>query len=409
MHRCRVQVLFVSIILPALVAVVLIAPSAWADKPGSLASATVTRVGNDFLISWTTTGAVNQVTIKEGTSPEQINNQVANVSGGTSTTVSGLDPNQRHYFAVQGHGNDKIIAAEREVPQMAVSNFRDIGGYASIFNHGSHTNYVRWGRFFRSGSANATSNQAFLTTLGVKTIVDVRAPNEITAAAPLWNIAGVNVVSSPIFDQTIGGIPDPVTPHLCLPQNVSPANPAHHYFPFDPVCFADQDVFFGPNGEFFTQFKSAAFRGFVSGVGPPGANFGQTVPVALHTTLLALTDNNNLPLVFADTSGAARTGWGAAVVELALGVPEDQVIADYLLTNQIRGAINNAQLNGLVNAGLLGKRIYLEPQLFERAEYLQGPLDEMHQRYGTFENYANQALGISDKQLKQIRANLLAD
>ncbi|MFL6211920.1 MAG: tyrosine-protein phosphatase [Pyrinomonadaceae bacterium] len=405
MYRCRVWLLFA--LLGALIFFVPLTPATRADKPGSLVTASVTRVGNDFLISWTTTGEVQQVKISEGTSPDDIKHKVADVSGGTATTVTGLDPNQRHYFELKDTGGDRIITAERGVPQIAVTNFRDIGGYASIFNQGSHTETVRWGKFFRSGGPSAQSNQGFLPTLGVQTVLDVRAPNEITAAAPLWNVAGVHVISAPIFDQTVGGIPDPVTPHLCLPFNVSPSNPLHHYFPFDPVCFADQDVFFGPNGEFFTQFKTAAFRGFVSGDGPPGANFGPTVNIALHTTLLTLTDAHNLPFVFADTSGAARTGWGTAVVELAVGVPEDEVIADYVLTNQFRAAINNAQLNALVNSGLLGKRVYLEPQLFERAEYLQAPLDELHQRYGSFENYANQALGITNAQLEQIRANLL--
>ena len=80
---------------------------------------------------------------------------------------------------------------------------------------------------------------------------------------------------------------------------------------------------------------------------------------------------------------------------------------DYLLTNQFRGALNNAQLNALVGSGRLGKAIYLEPQLFDRAEYLQAALDEMHQIYGSFDNYVQQALGITDEQLEQIRENLL--
>jgi protein-tyrosine phosphatase len=409
MYCRRVQTFLAFVLALAVVAVGPLAPSsALADPPGAITSATVTRIGNDFLLSWTITGEVDRVKIKEGSSPELIDHHVAEVSGVTYTTVTGLNPAERHYFELKGgSGGDKIITAERGVPQVGVNNFRDIGGYASVFTQGSHTKTVRWGQFFRSGSPTAQSNQGFLTTLGVKTVIDVRAPNEITATAPLWSAAGVNVISSPIFDQTIGGTPDPVTPHLCLPQNVSPSNPSHHYFPFDPVCFADQDVYFGLNGEFFTQFKTAAYRGFVSGVGPPGANFGQTVNVALRTLLLTLTDSNNLPLVWADTGGAARVGFGSAMVGLALGMREDDVIRDYLLTNEFRGPISNAQLNGLVNSGLLGKRVYLEPQLFEREDFMQGILEEIHQRYGSFENYANQALGITDEQLGQIRANLL--
>jgi protein tyrosine/serine phosphatase len=373
----------------------------------SILSATVTRIGTDFQIAWTAAGDVSRVTIDEGTSPDEIVSRVADVSGVSVAIVTGLDPNQRHYFRVRGGSGEGVIVAERGVPQMRVLNFRDVGGYDIDPNQGGHVKNVRWGLFFRSGGPTTQSNQAFLATLGVRTIIDARAPNEITAAAPRWNVPGVNVISTPIFDQNAGGIPDPVTPHLCLPQNVSPTDPSHHYFPFDPVCFADQDVYFGPNGEFFTQFKTAAFRGFASGVGPPGANFGPTVNAALRTTLLALTDPNNLPMVWADTGGAARTGWASAVVEMTLGVSANGVMNDYLLTNVFRGPANTAQLNALVGSGLLAKSIYLEPQLFERPEYLQAALDELHAIYGTFENYLHVALGLSDDQIVQIRQNLL--
>lgn len=374
---------------------------------GSVVAAMVTRVGSDFQISWTITGPVDKVRVQEGTSPGQIENLVGEVSGITVMTVTGLDPNQRHYFRIKGGSGDGVIAAERGVPQVGVLNFRDIGGYSTVPNNGGHSKQIRWGMFFRSAGPSLQSNQGFLTTLGVRTMIDVRAPVEITAAAPQWNAAGVNVISSPIFDFGAGAIPDPVTPHLCLPQNVSPSDPSHHYFAFDPVCFADQEAFFGPHGEFLTEFKTAVFRGLVSGVGPPSANFGPTVNAALRTTLLTLADANNLPLVWADTNGAARTGWATAVVLMALGVTEEEVIQDYLLTNQFRAAVNNAQLNALVGSGRLGKAVYLEPQLFDRAEYLQAALDEMRQLYGTFENYVHQALGITDEQLEQIRENLL--
>ncbi len=381
--------------------------SAPVSAQGSVVSATVTRVGSTFQISWTTTGDVEKVRIEEGTSPQQIENLVGEASGITIMTVTGLDPSQRHYFRIKGGSDDGVIAAERGVPQIGVVNFRDIGGYSTVPNNGGHAKRIRWGMFFRSAAPSSQSNQNFLTNLGVRTVIDVRAPIEITAAAPQWNAAGVNVISSPIFDFGAGVIPDPVTPRLCLPQNVSPSDPSHHYFAFDPVCFADQDAFFGPNGEFLTGFKTAVFRGTVSGVGPPTANFGETVSAALRTTLLALSDANNLPLVWADTNGAGRTGWATAVVLMALGVTEEEVMEDYLLTNQFRAALNNAQLNALLGSGRLGKAVYLEPLLLDRPEYLQAALDEMHQIYGTFDNYVHEALGITDEQLEQIRVNLL--
>jgi hypothetical protein len=115
-----------------------------------------------------------------------------------------------------------LIVAERGVPQIGVLNFRDIGGYATDPNPGGQTRTVNWALFFRSGAANAGSHQSFLTTLGVRTIIDVRAPNEVTASAPAWAAPGVTVISSPIFDQSVGGVPDPVTPRLCENDSVPP-------------------------------------------------------------------------------------------------------------------------------------------------------------------------------------------
>ena len=98
---------------------------------GSVVAAAVTRVGSDFQISWATIGDVEKVRIEEGISPEQINNLIAEVSGVTVKTVTGLDPTQRHYFRIKAGSGDGIIAAERGVPQIGVLNFRDIGGYST--------------------------------------------------------------------------------------------------------------------------------------------------------------------------------------------------------------------------------------------------------------------------------------
>lgn len=374
---------------------------------GTIESVAVVRSEAGFIVSWTVAGEVDGVTISEGTSPGEIVNQAAETSGSGPVTITGLDPQQRHYFRVKAGEGDGIVAAEISVPQVGILNFRDIGGYPTAPDASGRVQRVRWGRFFRSGAPASSSHQDFLATLGVKTVIDVRSPAEFSAAAPEWTGTQLQLIRTPVFDQSVGSLPDFVTPRLCLPQNVSPADPEHHYFPFDPVCFADQEAFFGPNGEFFTQFKTAVFRSFVSGNGPPGANFGDTFHEALRTLLLSLTDSGNVPLVWADSAGAARAGWGAAVVEMALGIPEEQVLADYLLTNQFRQDVNNAQLDALVSSGRLAKRVYLEPQLLERAEYLRSALDEMLRLHGSFENYAQQVLGITPEQLARIREHML--
>src|SRR5262249_3453253 len=172
---------------------------------GSVVGAAVTRTGSSFQINWTTAGWVNKVKIFEGISPDQIENLVVEPAGVTVVTVTGLDPNSRHYFRVKGGSGNGVIVAERGVPQIGVLNFRDVGGYSTVRNNDGNGKQVRWGMFFRSGAPNAQSNQSFLTVLGVRTVIDVRSGPEITAVAPRWSASGVNVISSPIFDQG-GGI-----------------------------------------------------------------------------------------------------------------------------------------------------------------------------------------------------------
>jgi hypothetical protein len=107
---------------------------------------------------------VAKVKIKEGTSPENIENQVAEVTGITSMTITGLDLAQRHYFRVKGGSGDGVTAAERDVPQIGVLNFRDIGGYSTVPNGGGNVKSVDWGSFFRGAARVPNRTRAFLRT-----------------------------------------------------------------------------------------------------------------------------------------------------------------------------------------------------------------------------------------------------
>ena len=56
-------------------------------------------------------------------------------------------------------------------------------------------------------------------------------------------------------------------------------------------------------------------------------------------------DEHNLPLVQHCRGGKDRTGFGAAIILLALGVREEWVIYDYTLTTQYRVKKNKRQMN----------------------------------------------------------------
>lgn len=362
------------------------------DGSGSITDVTLTRSGDDFQLSWTVQGDVPEVRIYTGTDPDALDDLAAIVTGADHVAITGLAPELRHYFRVRGDNGRGTVVGERGLPQANVVNLRDIGGYTARGDDDGEVRSIAWGTFFRAGFIQPSADQVFLASLGIRTVIDLRSPAEQASGGP-QNVPGATILHQPIYDQNAVGF-DPVTPHLCLPGNQTDA------------CYAAQEAFFGPNGEFLFGFKQAGLRALVSGNGPFGANFGQTAKDAIHTLFVTLADADNLPLVWADVGGDARAGWGSAAVELLLGVPEDQVIADYALSTQFRQAVIQAQISALVGSGLLKKAAYIEPQLEARPVYMEAAIDEMHTVYGSAEDYAR-ALGISDDQIRRIRHNLL--
>ncbi len=70
----------------------------------------------------------------------------------------------------------------RHVPLNGQPNFRDLGGYAA-----KDGRTVKWGRVYRSGELSQLSNDdvGTLGGLGIKAVVDLRSPEEVSAHGSL--------------------------------------------------------------------------------------------------------------------------------------------------------------------------------------------------------------------------------
>jgi protein-tyrosine phosphatase len=104
--------------------------------------------------------------------------------------------------------------------------------------------------------------------------------------------------------------------------------------------------------------------------------------------------------IFHCTGGADRTGFAAAVLLLTLGVPKEQILEDYLLTNEF---LLSPQGRALFEA----KGVALPPGLRLRAGYLEASFKAMEDDYGTIDNYLRQGLGIDEAMRRQLRARYL--
>jgi len=116
---------------------------------------------------------------------------------------------------------------------------------------------------------------------------------------------------------------------------------------------------------------------------------------------LLLGDKDQLPALFHCTTGKDRTGWAAAALLTLLGVPRDQVVEDYLRSNDYILPMYKKVIDAFVAAG--GDPEIPKAILGVKKEYLDAAFDEMQKKYGTIEKYFGEGLGIDTAKQKALR------
>jgi protein-tyrosine phosphatase len=118
-----------------------------------------------------------------------------------------------------------------------------------------------------------------------------------------------------------------------------------------------------------------------------------------------LAEEKNRPALFHCTTGKDRTGWAAASLLTLLGVPDDLVMKEYMLTNtELLPALKPA-FDAFAAAG--GDPELLRPVFGVDPTYLQAALDEMRKRFGTVEEYFSEGLRIDAEAQKALRATFV--
>ena len=163
-------------------------------------------------------------------------------------------------------------------------NFRDIGGYRNCLGQ-----TVAWRRIFRSDSVHlmtAEDTRHVYQTLGVVTLIDLRNSSEVQRDDGRSSLpTSVNYRHVPFLEQH--GI-----------KTFSPGD--------DPAA------------------RLAEIYLWIL------ANSGHLIAEALNT----MAEEPNLPALFHCTAGKDRTGALAAIILGIMDVNEEQIMADYTLTNQ---------------------------------------------------------------------------
>ena len=238
----------------------------------------------------------------------------------------------------------------RTIALTGASNFRDLGGYV-----GAEGRALRWRTLFRSDhlAGLTAQDQAQLLDLGLAQVLDLRMEPE--------RLAAPNRLPASVTQQAL-----PITPWV-LRQMHALHSTGHIPTPDDALALMRQ-----------------TYRTFV------------TEEAATLATLFQRLLAAPGPLLFHCTAGKDRTGWVAAMLLLALGVPRAVVLEDYLLTNQL------LQVDpAILQAGPPG----VMPVLWRvQADYLEAGLDEIDTRWGGVDAYLSEALGLGPAERQQLAA-----
>ena len=232
---------------------------------------------------------------------------------------------------------------------------------------------------FRSDQLDELTEDAIakLNAIGIETVVDLRAPDELKSH-PNKHIPSVDFnVNLPIGS-------DPADVAKIMPIEIaSQIRPMWFEGRFDEIdqILADHDVN-------LHQIRIGRYRDFATDFNPQISRF-------LHL----LTDGSNFPLLFHCAGGKDRTGYMAAITMLILGYSKEDVMRDYLTTN----VFTYDELEELVGKGPRS----LRPAFGAHPEQIEASLDVIEQSYGSFEAYRRDVLGISDEEVAAIRKNLL--
>lgn len=254
----------------------------------------------------------------------------------------------------------------RRVPFSEALNFREAGGYMT-----GDGQRVRTGVLYRSDNIADLSrgDRKVLSGLGLRTIFDLRHDGE-RSAAPYR-------------------LPDQED-LLVIEMSV--------YFP--PLDRAEsRRKILGGNVEegHFQELLIEANRAFAL-----------DFTAQWSELLRRLAASDARPALIHCVDGKDRTGFAIALILRALGVPQETVLEDYLLSNQFL-ASRTAYLAFLGSMGSLFRvsRGEIRSLLEVRPEYLESAFAAIDERYGSFAAYLYEGLGLDDDTLARLRLAML--
>ena len=261
------------------------------------------------------------------------------------------------------------------IPFKKLNNVRDLGGMKT-----ANGRLIRSGSLIRSGhlSGLIPEDVDSLKVL-VDRVIDFRTPQE-REENPDTIVEGIEYTCMPVLDTLTEGLTREKE--------------------------ADKKVFL----QYLTRPREAA--GYMSRM---YQSFAQDYALSQYAQFLKLLKaGSRKAILWHCTAGKDRAGIASALIEEILGVPREEIIADYLATNEYL----KRELSFL--SGFVKKQAGIEDgaenQLAEEAirnlfkarkEYIESFYGEVDRRYGSFRRMTKDALGLNADDISLLREKYL--
>ena len=317
--------------------------------------------GRVFTVRWSAPDAAGGVLVLARTTldadgPDGAGRVVGQGGPSGAVTVGDLPAAPRWYFVLTPRNGAPLVIADRGLHMATAPNFRDVGGYRTADGR-----WVRMGLAWRSDQLDRL-NDADLATFGQlepALVVDLRTDAERSRGADRLPPGAQGLVEDVMAQAppSAGGFMTVKTPE------------------------AAADLMAEVNRQFVSLGSAkTAYNGLL--------------------TRLATTPGG---VVYHCSAGKDRTGWASAVLLTLLGVPRETVFADYLASNAYVAAKNQAMVAKMPPA----QAANIEPVLTVRRAYLEAAFAEVDRRYGSFDAYVKQGLGLDAAAVAQLKARFL--
>ncbi len=261
-------------------------------------------------------------------------------------------------------GSYYTVAANRRVDAPHMSNMREQGGY----NTADGSKFVRHGFLFRSDALCGLNEAGMdaVSKLGLGTVIDFRTPNERKGREDPEIAGAKHIGLSPISDE------------------------ANAYaISMNNLTKKDLDYMMAINDQL-------------------GGVYGKIVAKSEFAEIFKRVAETGKPVLYHCAAGKDRTGIQGVVILLALGVPLETALYDYMLTNSMRGGMIDAHMANFVD--MFGEEYKeLVATFFSVKEsYIRGALDVIEER-GGFDRYLEFSLGVDAETLARFKEACLID